>query len=112
MQVLLEKQERGFRASAPPLGESFEATTRSAALEGLCERIQTRLQENAEWVELDIPFLANSPSTQNATNTLKDDPTFDEWQEIIAENRRKRDTEEGCKNSTWEAMTCILPPSP
>jgi hypothetical protein len=95
MQVLLEKQERGFRASAPPLGESFEAATRSGALNGLRDRIQTRLQDNAEWVELDIPFLANKSSAQDAPSSLKDDPTFDEWQEIIAENRRKRDEEEG-----------------
>jgi hypothetical protein len=63
MQVLLEKQERGFRASAPPL------------------------------------------TSKDAPYSLKDDPTFDEWQEIIAENRRKQDKEEGIIRENPPAST-------
>ena len=44
-----------------------------------------RLVGESEWVELEIPV------SESLAQGLADDPTFDDWQAIIAENRRKED---------------------
>lgn len=85
MKVLLERRPGGYRASAPPLGESVEAETRDGALSALRDRIVARLVGESEWVELEIPV------SESLAQGLADDPTFDDWQAIIAENRRKED---------------------
>lgn len=84
MKVLLERRPGGYRASALPLGESVEAETRDGALSALRDRIVARLVGESEWVELEIPL----PESK-LDRGLADDPTFDDWQAIIAENRRK-----------------------
>ncbi|WP_395143760.1 hypothetical protein [Armatimonas sp.] len=84
MKVLLERRAGGYRASAPPLGESVEAETRDEALNALRDRIVARLVGESEWVELEIPL----PESE-LVRGLADDPTFDDWQAIIAQNRRK-----------------------
>jgi hypothetical protein len=84
MKVLLERRPGGYRASAPTLGESVEATTRDGALNALRDQIVARLVGESEWVELEIPL----PESE-LSRGLADDPTFDDWQAIIAENRRK-----------------------
>ena len=99
MKVLLERRPGGYRASAPPLGESVEAETRDGALSALRDRIVARLVGESEWVELEIPLPEEPTSNSEAVKRdwrrvagmLSDDPTFDEWQALIAENRHKED---------------------
>jgi hypothetical protein len=96
MKVLLERQAGGYRASAPSLGESVEATTREAALNTLRDRIVARLVGNAEWVELDIPLPNSEPNPfAKLAGAFADDPTFDEFLAIIEENRRIENEAEG-----------------
>jgi hypothetical protein len=104
MRVLLERRQGGgYRASAPPLGESVEAATREEALSGLRDRIVARLVGDSEWVELDIPLPGGTPNTEEnrernwrrVAGMFKDDPTFDEFLAIIEENRRIENEAEG-----------------
>ena len=95
MKVLLERSALGYRASAPPLGESVEAASREEVLSALRDRIVARLVGDAEWVELDIPGDGAEPNPFiRLAGALADDPTFDDWQEIIAANRRTEDEAE------------------
>ena len=80
----------------PPLGESVEAATREEALSGLRDRIVARLVGDSEWVELDIPLPDAEPNPfAKMAGAFKDDPTFDEFLAIIAENRRIENEAEG-----------------
>lgn len=96
MKVLLERRPGGYRASAPPLGESVEAETRDAALSALRDRLVARLVGESEWVELDIPLPGGEPNPlEKLAGSFKDDPTFDEFLAIMAENRRLQNEAEG-----------------
>lgn len=103
MKVLLERRGDGYRASAPPLGESVEAATREEALSGLRDRIVARLVGDSEWVELEIPLPGGAPDTEGnrernwrrVAGMFKDDPTFNEFLAIIEENRRIENEADG-----------------
>ena len=103
MKVLLERRAGGYRASAPPLGESAEAETREGALGALRDQIAARLLGEREWVELDIALPDGMIDTEGnrqhnwrrVAGMFKDDPTFDEFLAIMEENRRKENEAEG-----------------
>jgi predicted RNase H-like HicB family nuclease len=82
----------GYRATgAAPLGLSAEGATREEALRKLTEAIRGRLRGGAELVMLHLPDVDNP--RLKIEGVYKDDPTFDEWQQAIAEYRRQRDAE-------------------
>ena len=82
----------GYRASSgQPLAVTAEGATADEALRKLRELLTARIAAGARLVQLDVPA-ADNPWLQMA-GIFKDDPTFDEWQEAIAENRRKIDAD-------------------
>ncbi len=91
--VLIEPVEgNGFRArGGEPLALSAEGATEEEALRRLREQIDDRLASGTRLVSLQVPARGN-PWTEFA-GMFKDDPHFDEWQEAIAENRRKADAD-------------------
>ncbi len=80
----------GFRAhGAEPFGFSAEGATREEAVAKVRQLCQARLSGGAEIVTVDVgppphPWLPFA-------GMFKDDPDFQELQEIMAENRRKMD---------------------
>jgi predicted RNase H-like HicB family nuclease len=84
----------GYQAtSGPPLAVSAKGATQKEALARLREEIDRRVAEGAVVVPLEIPTTEEKPSIWGI-GMFRDDPLFDEWQEAIAENRRKFDEEE------------------
>jgi hypothetical protein len=82
----------GFRASCGgPFDLSVDGRSREEALELLRARVKARLASGAQVIDLDVADEAN-PWVRFA-GIFRDDPLFDEWQEAIAENRRKIDAD-------------------
>ena len=77
--VLLERSAHGFRAKAWDI--SAEGDSREEALERL-----SVLLESHEITSLDLPTPKHN--WRRVAGMFKDDPTFDDWQAIITENRR------------------------
>ena len=80
--VLLERSEQGFRAKAWDV--SAEGSSREEALERL-----SALLESHEITSLELSTPKHN--WRRVAGIFEDDPTFDDWQAIIAENRRKED---------------------
>jgi hypothetical protein len=91
--VLLEPVAgNGYRArGVEPFGLSAEGATRAEALEKLREQLQSRLRNGTELVSLEVAALPASNPWVEFAGMFKDDPYFEEWQQAIAENRRKMD---------------------
>jgi hypothetical protein len=91
--ILIEPVEgNGYRSrGGEPFALSAEGATPAEVLAKLHEQLQTRLVGGAELLALDV----NGPQAVNPwvefAGMFKDDPYFDEWQQAIAENRRKQD---------------------
>ena len=81
----------GYRATWGSLGIMAEGPTKDEALAILKQTIEKRLASGAEVRTLSIPG-PEHPLAQQA-GVFKDDPTFEEWQQAIAEYRRQRDAE-------------------
>jgi hypothetical protein len=80
----------GFRSrGGEPFGLSVEGATREEVLSKLQEQLQARLRAGAELVSLEMPRAENP--WQEFAGMFKDDPYFEEWQQSIADNRRKID---------------------
>jgi hypothetical protein len=82
----------GFRSRGGELfGLSGEGATRAEVVAQLQEQLAARLREGTELISLDVAAQpAGNPWVQFA-GMFKDDPYFDEWQQAIADNRRKMD---------------------
>jgi predicted RNase H-like HicB family nuclease len=93
--ILIERiANNGFRAtSGPPLEVSGQGATQEEALARLREAIDRRMTEGAIVVPVEIATAEEKLSIWGI-GMFKDDPLFDEWQEAIAEYRRKVDEEE------------------
>ncbi len=77
----------GYQArTGEPLALTAEGTTREEAVQKLRELLATRLQNGAELRALRV---ADANPWVEFAGMFKDDPYFDEWQEAIAETRRK-----------------------
>jgi hypothetical protein len=89
--VLIEPiSGNGFRArTGEPLALTAEGATAEEALQKLRDLVNSRLAAGARLVTLQVPEEDN-PWLKMA-GMYKDDPLFDEWQQAIAENRRKAD---------------------
>jgi predicted RNase H-like HicB family nuclease len=82
----------GYRAkSGEPLPLAAEGATREEAVRNLRQLVQQHLNAGAEVAALDVPGSAAENPWVEFAGMFKDDPYFDEWQEAIAENRRKAD---------------------
>lgn len=81
----------GFRATGgPPFEVTAHGATREEALARLREAIDHRMGEGSVLVPLEIDTSEENPWTAVA-GMFRDEPLFDEWQEAIAEDRRKVD---------------------
>jgi thioesterase domain-containing protein len=94
IQVLLEPIDGGFRASALTL--SAEGATEDDALARLKAAVLQRLAAGAKVVSVPMPELP--PFARFAGTRKTDDPVYQEWWDIIQENRRKDDLQE---NPPW-----------
>jgi predicted RNase H-like HicB family nuclease len=84
----------GYRAkSGEPLALTAEGATRDEALRKLRELLQQRLHGGAEVAAVEVPGSTAPNPWVEFVGMFKDDPYFDEWQQAIAENRRKADEE-------------------
>jgi predicted RNase H-like HicB family nuclease len=84
----------GFRATGgPPFEVTAQGTTREEALARLREAIDQRMVEGSVLVPLEIGTTEENPWDAVA-GMFRDDPLFDEWQEAIAEYRRKVDEDQ------------------
>jgi predicted RNase H-like HicB family nuclease len=92
LNVLIEAiANDGFRATGgPPFEVTAQGTTREEALARLREAIDQRLSEGSVLVPLEIDTPEENPWTAVA-GMFRNEPLFDEWQEAIAEYRRKVD---------------------
>jgi predicted RNase H-like HicB family nuclease len=84
----------GFRATGgPPFEVTAQGTTREETLARLREAIDHRMVEGSVLVPLEIDTTEENPWIAVA-GMFRDDPLFDEWQEAIAEYRRKVDEDD------------------
>ena len=78
----------GFRAKG---GEPFpfcgEGATRDEALDKLKQKINAHLAAGAEIVPLEVP--AEDNPWKRVEGMFKDEPTFDAWQQAIADYRQQ-----------------------
>ena len=90
--VLVERLKgNGYRArGTEPFAVSARGATREEALAKLRAKIQNRLKEGTELVGLEIGPLLN-PWLQGAGMFSPEDPSVQEWIQIMVENRRKMD---------------------
>ena len=94
MLVLVEKMAEGYRASSgKPLEAETEGATPDEAVQRLRDLVEHRLQGSVAIIEMKIPGETAQLSSPwlRLHGSLRDDPTFDEWQEAIAAARRAED---------------------
>ena len=91
IQVLLERVKgNGYRArGVQPFAVSAKGATREEALANLRSKIQARLENGAELVNLDIG--PQPDPWMEIVGIYKDDPWIDDWKKSVAEYRRKVD---------------------
>ena len=82
----------GYRTrGGEPFGLSAEGATREEVLRRLQDQVADRLAAGASFASLEIAASTN-PWVEFA-GMFKNDPLFDEWQQDIAENRRRADAD-------------------
>jgi hypothetical protein len=91
--ILIEPVEgNGFRSRGGELfALSAEGSTRDEVLEKLRAQLALRMSQGAEFLLLDSAAPPQVNPWIEYAGMFKNDPYFDEWQEAIAENRRKID---------------------
>ena len=94
--VLIESvNNNGFRArSGEPLPLSADGTTREEAIQNLRQMLADRLKNGGELISLTIA-VNQQASLKGAGIYREDDPIVQEWLQIMEENRRKLDEDEG-----------------
>jgi hypothetical protein len=81
----------GYRARGlGPDTLTAEGTTREEALEKLRQRLQDQLAAGAQVVTLEVPGTVH-PLARAAGIFRPDDPLVEEWEQIMAENRKRDD---------------------
>lgn len=89
--ILIEPLAEGrFRAKAgEPFGVAVEAGSRHEALKQLEAQIKSQLEAGAELLTLKLALAHQTMPGE----VFHNDPLFDEWLELIAENRRREDSQ-------------------
>ena len=89
--VLVEPlAEQIYRASGgAPFGGSVEAESPEAAVAKLGESIRMRLAQGGRIAVLDVP--ADGNFWLAGAGMFRDDPLFDDWQQVIRDNRHEAD---------------------
>lgn len=89
--VLLKKIDKGYRARAgDPFCLTAEGKTSTEALGKLEQMMEERWKAGARIVYIDMPRM-DPPMARWAGSLDPDDPEVQEWERIMAENRRKAD---------------------
>ena len=82
----------GFRSRGGELfALSAEGATPEEVRTRLQEQLQARLRTGAAIITLKVTEQSTAKPWIQFAGMFKDDPYFDEWQQAIAENRRKVD---------------------
>ena len=98
MQVLVEPTPSGVRIrSGSPLDIITEGVTEEDAMFRLKDALAERMQNGVHLVDFAWPQYATDADHpwKRLAGIFKDDPTFDEWEEAIRENRHLKNAEEG-----------------
>jgi hypothetical protein len=74
-----------------PLLLRAEGATRDEAMKNLRQLLAQRVSQGVEVTQVTVPDTGFGNPWIEFAGMFKDDPYFDEWQEAIAENRRKAD---------------------
>jgi hypothetical protein len=83
----------GYRASGgSPFTFAAEGATREEALRNLSELIKAKLGSGSRVALLEVPVEEN-PWVAMAGMWDKDDPLVQEWKQIMAENRQRKDAD-------------------
>ena len=81
----------GYRARGlVPDTFAAEGTTREEALDKLRQRLQDQVAAGAQFATLEVPGTEH-PLARAAGIFRPDDPLVQEWEEIMAENRKRDD---------------------
>lgn len=84
----------GYRAKCgEPLPITAEGRTRDEALANLRRLVEQRVAAGAEVAAMSVPAKNVANPWAGFAGMFKDDPYFDEVVDIMAENRRKMDTD-------------------
>lgn len=91
-EVLLETlPDHRYRATgAGRFAVSAEGATRDEAIQNFRVAAARSITGEAEVVSVDVP-ITSAHSWSPFAGIFKDEPLFDAWQEVIAENRRVED---------------------
>ncbi len=82
----------GFRSRGGELfGLSVEGATRDEVLAKLRDQLAARPREGTELISLEVAAQPTGNPWVQFAGMFKDDPYFEEWQQAIADNRRKMD---------------------
>lgn len=82
----------GYRSrGGEPFGLSVEGATRQEVLEKLKKQLADYLCGGTELVTLEVPESPALNPWLPFAGMFKEDPYFEEWQQAIADNRRKMD---------------------
>jgi hypothetical protein len=79
-------------ATSVPTQNPARSSSREEAITQCRQQAQSRLASGQELIDLVVERV---PALPAGAGLFKDDPLFKGWQEAIAENRRKKDEEEG-----------------
>jgi hypothetical protein len=93
--VLLEPLESGYRATCgQPLVLSAEAPSRDEAVVLLRQKIEERLANGAEIVDLELlPRMGQLQHWLNQHNAEADDELFSEWDQAVSDYRDRIENE-------------------
>lgn len=91
--ILIERVAgNGYRSrGGEPFDLSAEGASREEVLAKLREQLQARLTKGSELVTLDVAGASGSNPWIEFAGMFKDDPLFEDWQQAIAENRKRFD---------------------
>jgi hypothetical protein len=80
----------GFRSrGGEPFALSAEGATRAEVITKLHDQLQARLRDGAEVVTLELGAGPEVSPWVEFAGMFKEDPYFKEWQDAMAENRRR-----------------------
>lgn len=96
--LIKELPDRRFRARCgEPFGLSADGATSAEALNNLQCLLNSTLSNDTALVALTLPAANDHSILQSAGVWREDDDAVQEWEAIMAENRRQQDEDEGIR---------------